>query len=353
VCRPKDKGGLGIVNLEIQNDALLLKHLFKIFNHADTPWVHMTWKAYYQNVTPQAAGRVGSFWWRDVCNLMTCFRGITACSPGNGNSVLFWKDKWKESLLAQRFDRLYSFAIDTDVSLRSMLMCETEDQLIAHFAIPLSEQAYHELGIVGQLLTDLRNEETQRSVLDKWSYVFSKGMYSPSAYYRFLFEGLVVPKNFKKLWKSKCLNKQKVFVWLFLVDRLNTRDMVERRHWKLDSGVNCAMCAHSHRETHDHLFFNCDFALKCWRNLRIQWSSAHGPDIMFERAKQSFQGQNFFEIATCALWGIWKQRNRLFFEKKIPSLQAWRAVFKKDMMLISYRVKAKHKDKLTEWIEHF
>jgi hypothetical protein len=84
VCRPKDKRGLGIVNLEIQNDAFLLKHLFKIFNHANTSWVHMTWQAYYQNVMPQAAHRAGSFWWRDVCNLMTHFRGITTFFFQNG-----------------------------------------------------------------------------------------------------------------------------------------------------------------------------------------------------------------------------------------------------------------------------
>jgi hypothetical protein len=37
VCRPKEKGGLGIINLETQNDALLMKHLYRFFNHEDTP----------------------------------------------------------------------------------------------------------------------------------------------------------------------------------------------------------------------------------------------------------------------------------------------------------------------------
>jgi hypothetical protein len=115
VCRPKDKGGLGVINLEIQNDALLLKHLFRFFNHADTPWVHMTWQAYYQSAVPQSAGRVGSFWWRDVCDLLTTFRGVSKCNPGNGNAILFWKDRWKEELAFEDFARLYSFAINTDM----------------------------------------------------------------------------------------------------------------------------------------------------------------------------------------------------------------------------------------------
>ena len=33
VCKPKDKGGLGIINLHVQNKALLLKHLDSFYNN--------------------------------------------------------------------------------------------------------------------------------------------------------------------------------------------------------------------------------------------------------------------------------------------------------------------------------
>jgi hypothetical protein len=39
--KPKNKGGLGIINLRSQNDALLLKHLDKFYNKKDIPWVNM------------------------------------------------------------------------------------------------------------------------------------------------------------------------------------------------------------------------------------------------------------------------------------------------------------------------
>lgn len=41
VCTPKDEGGLGIIDIEKQNKALLLKNLHKFFNKADLPWVHL------------------------------------------------------------------------------------------------------------------------------------------------------------------------------------------------------------------------------------------------------------------------------------------------------------------------
>jgi hypothetical protein len=37
VCKPGDKGGLGIVNFSKKNDSLLLKHLDKFYNKAKVP----------------------------------------------------------------------------------------------------------------------------------------------------------------------------------------------------------------------------------------------------------------------------------------------------------------------------
>jgi hypothetical protein len=49
VQKPKDKGGLGVINLRLQNDALLMKQPHKFYNHHDVPWVQMIWFRYYQD----------------------------------------------------------------------------------------------------------------------------------------------------------------------------------------------------------------------------------------------------------------------------------------------------------------
>ena len=41
VQRPKEKGGLGVINQRLQNDALLMKHLHKFYNHAQVPLVQL------------------------------------------------------------------------------------------------------------------------------------------------------------------------------------------------------------------------------------------------------------------------------------------------------------------------
>lgn len=39
VCKSKEQGGLGVLDLKTQNEALVLKHLHKFLNKTDTPWV--------------------------------------------------------------------------------------------------------------------------------------------------------------------------------------------------------------------------------------------------------------------------------------------------------------------------
>ena len=47
------------------------------------------------------------------------------------------------------------------------------------------------------------------------------------------FSHIVVDPIFKWIWKCSCTLKFKVFCWLLLMDRLNTRDMMQRRHWNI------------------------------------------------------------------------------------------------------------------------
>jgi hypothetical protein len=49
VTKPKLKSGLGVINLRVQNKALLMKNLHKLFNKQELPWVQLIWTNYYNN----------------------------------------------------------------------------------------------------------------------------------------------------------------------------------------------------------------------------------------------------------------------------------------------------------------
>ena len=61
VCLPKKEGGLGVLNLRTQNEALLLKHLHKFYNKMDIPMVHLIWERYYSNGSLLGVRKKGFF----------------------------------------------------------------------------------------------------------------------------------------------------------------------------------------------------------------------------------------------------------------------------------------------------
>jgi hypothetical protein len=58
---------------------------------------------------------------------------------------------------------------------------------------------------------------------------------------------------FKWIWKSSCQHKHKVFFWLLIQDRLNTCNILKRKHFHLPS-FDCPLCESSQEETRGHLF---------------------------------------------------------------------------------------------------
>lgn len=44
VTGPKIDGGLGVIDIRKQNEALLVKNLHKFFNRLYLPWVHLIWE---------------------------------------------------------------------------------------------------------------------------------------------------------------------------------------------------------------------------------------------------------------------------------------------------------------------
>ena len=59
VCRPKDRGSLGIVDIATHNKALLVKNVHKLLNRMDIPWVSLLWETAYNNSIPNTQ-KVGS-----------------------------------------------------------------------------------------------------------------------------------------------------------------------------------------------------------------------------------------------------------------------------------------------------
>ncbi|XP_073360031.1 uncharacterized protein [Aegilops tauschii subsp. strangulata] len=142
VCKPKKHGGLGVINIQLQNDALLMKFLHTFHNKLDVPWVHLIWDTYYADKVPHATNHVGSFWWRDILKLTPVFRGITQVRVVSGTTALVWKDLLAGDVLASSHPHAFSFAMHEDGSVKNFL---ESTALSEAFHLPLSLQALNEV----------------------------------------------------------------------------------------------------------------------------------------------------------------------------------------------------------------
>ncbi|KAL0445625.1 UNVERIFIED_CONTAM: hypothetical protein Slati_1690400 [Sesamum latifolium] len=89
---------------------------------------------------------------------------------------------------------------------------------------------------------------------DSIRWINSTGFTSVEAY------GLFQPPGPKVNWYSLLLGPYRIarnyfVLWLALLDRLTSLD----RSWWQGSDRTCILCTHGELETHDHLFFGCDF----------------------------------------------------------------------------------------------
>jgi hypothetical protein len=101
------------------------------------------------------------------------------------------------------------------------------------------------------------------------------------------------------------------------MDRLNTKELIQRKNWQIDGGPHCVLCDRHELETRDHLFFfSCPFAQACWEKVNIQWDTTLQISARFISAQQGFNGPCFMEIVVCTAWNIWKERNDYIFNQK-------------------------------------
>ena len=88
VCVPRTKGSLGVLNLTVQNESLLMKQLHKFSSKVEVPWVQLVWDHYYSRNRAPSTGRSfrGSFWWKDILKLLHSFKGLARINLQNGST---------------------------------------------------------------------------------------------------------------------------------------------------------------------------------------------------------------------------------------------------------------------------
>lgn len=144
VCKSKDEGGLGVINLKTHNEALLLKHLMKFFNREDIPWVSLIWEKYYETGNLPAEAKKGWFWWRDILKLLDKFKGLAMVNINNAKSCYLWTNLWNNKVPRLAYPELFSFAKSHKTILADG---KNNDNILELFHLPLSQHAFGQLAV--------------------------------------------------------------------------------------------------------------------------------------------------------------------------------------------------------------
>ncbi|XP_022030703.1 uncharacterized protein LOC110931626 [Helianthus annuus] len=127
------------------------------------------------------------------------------------------------------------------------------------------------------------------------------------------------------VWYKQCIPRHAFHIWLVIQNKLKTQDPLSV--WEAGSETNlnlmcCPLCYYN-RDSRDHLFFECSFAMQVWNKVRsftnmgdvngdwsdiMAWmnhnSSLQKPDNVISRL-----------VVAAATYFIWQERNSRLFSR--------------------------------------
>ena len=145
--------------------------------------------------------------------------------------------------------------------------------------------------------------------------------------------------------------KIKVFGWLLLHDRLNTCDMLRRRHYDIGNDFTCLLCGQNTDETLEHMIFTCQFSERCWAKIGVHWIDFQNRFDALQNAQPNWPNPFFIEAFFTAAWSLWKERNNKHFRGVAPSITSWFHRFKQDLGLLQHRFKVARRAALLSYCD--
>lgn len=89
---------------------------------------------------------------------------------------------------------------------------------------------------------------------DQWNYFWTPNLFQSKKLYGLFFAHIQPEIPLTLIWKSKSTMKIKVFLWLLLMDRLNTKELLQRKNYSTQGGIKCLVCNVTNTEDYIHFF---------------------------------------------------------------------------------------------------
>lgn len=240
-CRPKNKGGLGILELERFSRALRMRWLWFKWKHKDRAWNALELPCDNRD--------------RDL------FAASTVVTIGDGKTAEFWTSSWANgNTLKNMAPTLY---LKSKRKRLSVHMALKENRWIKYLLTIQNNQEMMEYVAVWE---EVRMINLQHGIQDTITWRWTPdGEYTTQSAYRIQFEGSYSKLKITPIWKAQAEAKCQFFAWTLMHKKILTANNLMKRNWPNDP--ICKLCGADH-ETPTHLCKDCPFAKQVWDQLK-------------------------------------------------------------------------------------
>jgi hypothetical protein len=334
LCRPKNKGGLGLQDPQVTNDAYGEKLWWRWVKDSSVPWVKLWKEKYTPGVNPQEMIRFmgtgeGSTIWNLAWRNKKWIQGHSFWEIRNGRTTRFWEDAWqqeprmenqdkeviKQEMIGQGKMKVYQYWKQREENARWRIWDNIQPQNRAQEG-PMVKEIEEELGKrkiwvseeEDQLIWGRKNGG-EFNLKEARHYIAGQDQENPEPHW-------------ERLWNYPQWTKIKMFKWLILHKKILTWENLTKRGFNGPS--RCHLCE-IQEETTDHLLDECNYTTEIWDWVAIIYRQSNRVrgDIR-ATIKTGRRGIAIMRWLTCAwgltsgmvIWAIWKERNRRIFRNE-------------------------------------
>lgn len=297
-CLPKNKGGLGILDLERFARALRLRWLWFRWRCKDKAWTGLQLPCDRTDVD--------------------LFHASTTVTIGDGKLADFWRSSWIEGQAPRNIaPSLYKKATRKNITVYKALRNSSWIRLCS--PIDQGEEVTEFVSLWQAINNTHGLNDSDDTISWRWT---ADGQYTTSSAYQIQFATNFSKMKISPIWKAKAEPKCRFFAWTLLHKRVLTADNLQKRGWP--SNPICCLC-NSSPETSVHLCKDCTFTEKVWDKI-MNWTNlsflqgTQNSGSLYTwwkslRNRCSKDTRKFFDgLMIYFWWHIWLERNRRVFQ---------------------------------------
>lgn len=316
VCKPKRQGGLGFKDLHMWNIALMSKHIWNIVDNKNSIWVkwikheRLKLRNFWDYNIPNEA----CWSWRKILQCRKAIGSFIVYRLGNGKNSSAWYDNWHP---AGPLGKIISYR---DIYEADLEKNARVSDIVVNGEWVVPDEWRTKFNVVFDVPPPVLIQNRNDRVM--WR---NGRLKTVSFSVKTVWDDISVKNDEVKwanlVWYSQCIPRHAFILWVAIHCKLKTQD----KFMMGDDNCNlvCPFCK-GQRDSHPHLFFECNYPMAVWNELKSMARIDYAPitwmeiiDYLQDRPiNRSIWSIIQRLILGACVYFIWQERNMRLYQNK-------------------------------------